>query len=125
MKSIITVHELHIPDKHKRFITGFLNQARYIPTFSQITDFILFGSCARGDATDVSDVDIMAIGNGIGDDTLFDLYDCAFYPGWDEKENLINNDIMVNDKKHFEIHLHNVGSLQWRINKDGVILKCL
>ena len=88
MKTISALHELNIPSKHRRFIAEFLCQAKEINTFNKIDAFILFGSCARGDAHDKSDVDILAVGDGLGDETLFDLYDCEWFPGRDEKEHL-------------------------------------
>jgi len=125
MKTISTLQELNIPTKHQRFIYEFLRQAKEINTFDKIDAFILFGSCARGDAHEKSDVDILAIGDGIGDETLFDLYDCEYYPGFNEKENQVNSDVFVNDSGFFNDRKQIVGSFQWRVNKDGVNLNGL
>jgi len=125
MKIISTLQELNIPSKHQRFISEFLRQAKEIKTFDKIDAFILFGSCARGDAHEKSDVDILAIGDGIGDETLFDLYDCEYYPGFNEKENQVNSDVFVNDRGFFDDQKQIIGSFQWRVNKDGVNLNGL
>jgi len=125
MKNISSVQELNIPLKHKRFISEFLRQAKTIKTFDKIDTFILFGSCARGDAHEKSDVDIIAIGNDIGDETLFDLYDCEWYPGFDSKENFVNSDVFVDDLNYFEKQKEVLGSFQWRVARDGVNLNGL
>ena len=125
MKIISTVQELNIPQKHQRFISEFLRQAKKIKTFNQIDAFILFGSCARGDAHEQSDVDILAIGNGIGDETLFDLYDCEWYPGFESKDNFVNSDVFVDDLNYFEEQKNVLGSFQWRVARDGVNLNGL
>ena len=122
MKSITRLDDLNLPKKQNRFILGFLKQAKQINSFPQIDMFILFGSCARGNANLNSDVDIIAIGNGIGDETLFDLYDCAGLPELENEYGAVNNDILVNDRKYFDYRTSVVGSLQWRINNEGVIL---
>jgi len=125
MKTIFTLQELNIPPKHQRFIIEFLRQAKEIRTFDKIDAFILFGSCARGDAHDKSDVDILAIGDGIGDETLFDLYDCEWYPGFERKENFVNSDVFVDDRGYYDTQKKVTGSFQWRVAKDGVSLNGL
>jgi predicted nucleotidyltransferase len=125
MKTISTLQELNLPAKHRRFIFEFLRQAKEINTFDKIDTFILFGSCARGDANEKSDVDILAIGDGIGDETLFDLYDCEWYPGFERKENFVNSDVFVDDRNYFEKQKEILGSFQWRVAKDGVNLNGL
>ena len=99
MKAIFSLTELNIPQKYQRFIFEFLRQAKKISTFDKIDDFILFGSCARGDIHEKSDVDILAVGEGLGDETLFDLYDCEWFPGRDDKENFVNSDVFVNERR--------------------------
>jgi len=125
VKTISTLQELNIPSKHQRFIAKFLQQAKEINTFGKIDAFILFGSCARGDATEKSDVDILAVGDGLGDETLFDLYDCEWFPGRDEKENFVNSDVFVNDRSFFDKQKQVIGSFQWRVDRDGVNLNGL
>lgn len=125
MKTISSLNELSISLKQKRFILEFLRQAKDISTFDKIDEFILFGSCARGDAHEKSDVDIMVLGDRLGDDTLFDLYDCTVYPGWRDNENRVDNDVFVSDRNYFETHKDELGSFVWRVAKDGVSLKGL
>ena len=120
MKSIASLQELNIPPRHQKFISEFLRRAKQIKTFDKINMFILFGSCARGDAHEKSDVDILAIGDEIGDETLFDLYDCECYPGFEKKENFVNSDIFIDKTHYFEKQKEILGSFQWRVAKDGV-----
>jgi len=120
MKKISSLQELNLPAKHQRFISEFLRQAKKINTFNQIETFILFGSCARGDAHEKSDVDILVVGENLTDDTLFALYDCALYPGWEKDENTVDNDVFVSNRDYFNAHKNNVGSFHWRVAKDGV-----
>jgi predicted nucleotidyltransferase len=120
VKTISTLQELKIPSKHQRFITEFLRLAKKINTFNKIDAFILFGSCARGDAHEKSDVDIIVIGNGLGDETLFDLYDCTLYPGWENDENMVDNDVFISNRDYFDTHKNTIGSFHWRVAKDGV-----
>ena len=125
ISSLDELVDLRIPEKHRRFIVEFLKQAKAIPTFNKIDTFILFGSCARGDATFKSDVDILAIGDSLGDETLFDLYDCEHYPGFNTKENQVNSDVFVDDSHIFNERKQVVGSFQWRVARDGVNLNGL
>ena len=125
MKKVSNLQELNIPFKHQRFISEFLRQAKEISSFDKIDAFILFGSCARGEAHEKSDVDILAVSDGIGDETLFDLYDCEWFPGREEKESFVNSDVFVNDRDYFDEHKHVIGSFQWRVNRDGVSLNGL
>ncbi|MCL2202355.1 MAG: nucleotidyltransferase domain-containing protein [Defluviitaleaceae bacterium] len=125
MKNISSLQELNIPAKHQRFISEFLRLAKKISTFDKIDTFILFGSCARGNAHERSDVDILAVGDNLGDETLFDLYDCALYPGWEKDENMVDNDVFVSNRAYFDTHKNTVGSFHWRVAKDGVSLNGL
>jgi len=125
MKMISSLQELNIPPKHQRFISLFLRQAKGIKTFNKIDAFILFGSCARGDAHEKSDVDILAVGDNLGDETLFDLYDCEWFPGRDDKDSFVNSDVFVNDRNFFDKQKQVVGSFQWRVDRDGVNLNGL
>ena len=125
MKIISSLKELSLPPKHQLFISAFLCQAKEIKTFDKIDSFILFGSCARGDVHEKSDVDILAVGEGLDDETLFDLYDCEWFPGRDNKETFVSSDVFVNDRKFFDEQKQVIGSFQWRVNKDGVNLNGL
>jgi len=125
MKTISTLQELNMPLKHQRFIVEFLRQAKEISTFDKIDTFILFGSCARGEAHEKSDVDILAIGDNLGDETLFDLYDCTMYPGWEKNENLVDNDVFVSNRIFFDTNKNSIGSFHWRVAKDGLNLNGL
>lgn len=71
MKSIQSLDELTIPKKHKDFLEIFLKNVSAISNRKKIEKLILFGSCARGDATEKSDLDIAALGEEVDDETLW------------------------------------------------------
>jgi len=125
VKTITSLQELNIPPKHQRFIYEFLRQAKEINTFDKIDAFILFGSCARGEAHEKSDVDILAVGDELGDETLFDLYDCEWSPNFGDNENFVNSDVFVDDRNYFEKQKDVLGSFHWRVARDGVNLNGL
>ena len=122
MRRVKTIEDLKIPQSHKQFILGFLERAKQQPTYENISTFILFGSCAREDVKNNSDIDIMVLGDGIGDETLFDMYDCTWWSDMVEEGCGVNCDVLVNTIDFFNQRVHEPGSLQWRINRDGVLL---
>jgi len=63
MKIINALNELNVPERHKRFLSKFLENTKAISAFNDIEKIVLFSSCARGEATIKSDIDIMAIGS--------------------------------------------------------------
>jgi len=119
MKTIESLDELMLPQKHKSFLEFFLQKATIITNRNKIERLILFGSCARGDATDKSDIDLAAVGEDIDDETLWELYDCVpeYTPG-----SYIDNDIIVITNKMFDDHKDSFGMVQKYIAKEGVDL---
>jgi len=122
MKFIRSLNELTIPLKHKEFLAIFLDNVTAIPTRKKIERLILFGSCARGDATEKSDIDLAALGAEIDDETLWELYDCVpeYSPG-----KYVENDIFVITNKMFNEHVNTFGMIQKYIAKEGVDLSGL
>jgi len=62
MKSINSLEELNLPKKFINYLKEYLNN---IANISSIERIILFGSCARGNVRDDSDIDLMIIGDGV------------------------------------------------------------
>jgi len=122
MKTVQSLEDLCVPEKHSDFLAAFLNNASKIPNRKKIERLVLFGSCARGNATDKSDIDIVAIGKDIDDDTLWQLYDCAppYVPG-----QYVKNDIIAMTNSLFEEHIASFGKIQKYIAKEGVDLSGL
>jgi len=121
MRTVKSIEDLRIPERHGSFLIAFLKNVSQIPNRNKIERLVLFGSCARGDATDKSDIDLVAIGNDIDDDTLWQLYDCAPYvPG-----QYIQNDIIAMTNSLFEEHIASFGKIQKYIAKEGVDLSGL
>ena len=77
MRMILSLDELNLPNKHRSFLEQFINRVATLPDRRRIERLVLFGSCARGEATEMSDIDIVAIGEDIDDDLLWELYDCV------------------------------------------------
>jgi len=122
MRTVQSIEDLRIPEKHGNFLVTFLKNVSQIPNRDKIERLVLFGSCARGDATDKSDIDLVAIGNDIDDDTLWQLYECAppYVPG-----HYIKNDIITMTNSLFEEHIASFGKIQKYIAKEGVDLSGL
>lgn len=122
MKAIKSLDELVIPKKHKAFLEIFIRNAKVISNRGKIERLILFGSCARGEATEKSDIDIAALGTEIDDETLWELYDCVpeYVPG-----EYVENDILVIPNQLFNEHINSFGMVQKYIAKEGVDLSGL
>ena len=119
MKNIKSLNELAIPQKHRDFLKIFLRNAAIISNRRKIERMVLFGSCARGDATEKSDIDIAAIGSEIDDETLWELYDCV--PEYVAGE-YVNNDILVITDKLYNEHINSFGMVQKYIANEGIDL---
>ena len=119
MKLIKSLNELTMPQKHKDFLEIFLENITVISNREKIERLVLFGSCARGDATEKSDIDIVALGAEIDDETLWELYDCVpeYTPG-----KYVENDIFVISNKLYDEHVNSFGMIQKYIAKEGVDL---
>lgn len=119
MRTIKLLDELILPKKHKRFLEIFLKNVPSISNRDKIERLVLFGSCARGEATDTSDVDIVALGENIDDDTLGELYFCAPTPmsGF-----YVKNDILTITNDVFNQYKDSYGMVQKYIEKEGIDL---
>jgi len=111
-----------MPQRHRDFLEQFLKNVSGISCRKKIERLILFGSCARGNATELSDIDLAALGESIDDETLWELYDCVpeYVPG-----SYVENDILTLTNKQYIDNLNSFGMVQKYIEKDGVDLSGL
>ena len=67
MRVAVSLHELNIPDKHRKFIRAYYSN---ISSLDCVDRVILFGSCAKGHADDKSDIDLFIVTKvGLSDDS--------------------------------------------------------
>ena len=117
MKTINSLNELELPTKHKIFLEVFIDNARKINNANKIERLILFGSCARGEAINKSDIDIIALGTELDDNILGDLYYCAPEP---DSGFYVENDIIIMTTELYNKNKYTYGMLQKYIEQDGV-----
>ena len=122
MRKIQSLDDLALPEKHRCFLEQFLMQFAGLSECGKIERLVLFGSCARGEATEGSDIDIAAIGEKIDDETLWKLYDCvpAYVPG-----QYVKNDIIAITNNQFTKYVNSFGMVQKYIQREGVDLSGL
>lgn len=118
MKKISSLNQLDIPTHHKGFLTHFLLNASKV---DYITKVILFGSCARGQIQERSDIDLLVITkNNISiDDEFHIMYDCV--PGGDD-EFYMPADVIVDPIGNYERFKGTFGMLQRAVEREGVDL---
>jgi len=67
MRIAASLHELNLPEKHNNFIRAYLGN---VSELNYIDRIILFGSCAKGNANDHSDIDLFIVTKtGLDDDS--------------------------------------------------------
>jgi hypothetical protein len=118
MKKITSLDQLDIPTHHKGFLTHFLLNASKVDYVSRV---ILFGSCARGQAQERSDIDLLVItDNDISiDDEFYVMYDCV--PSGDD-EFYLPSDVIVDPIGNHERFKGAFGMLQRAVEREGVDL---
>ena len=117
MRIVESVAQLRLPNKHEKFLNHFL---RDLASLACVTRVFLFGSLARGDGGKSSDLDLMILGNEFSEqDEMFIYTDC----GPDFKSDYrVPCDLINRTEDLFEEALAYVGSLEWRVNHEGVDL---
>ena len=114
-----SIDDLRLPEKHRAYLEEFLEKVAHLSERDRIEKLVLFGSCARGEASEESDIDIAAIGESIDDELLWKLYDCmpAYAPG-----KYVENDIIAITIKQYNDNIHSFGMVQKYIEQEGVEL---
>ena len=78
MHTIKSLDELEMPNSHRVFLEHLLE---YFKSYPVIEKVLLFGSCAKGEATQKSDIDLLLLGSGMTDEYEWDIaWNC---PKWD------------------------------------------
>jgi len=118
VKKITSLSQLDIPVHHKGFLTHFLSNVSKVDYVSRV---ILFGSCARGQVRERSDIDLLVItDNEISlDDEFHIMNDCA--PNGDD-EFYLPADIIVDPIGNYERFKNTFGMLQRAAEREGVDL---
>ena len=118
MKKITSLDQLNIPTRHKGFLAHFLSNASKVNYVSRV---ILFGSCARGQVQERSDIDLLVITkNDISiDDEFYVAYDCV--PSGDD-EFYMPSDVIVDPIGNYERFKGAFGMLQRAVEREGVDL---
>lgn len=108
MKKITSLDELNIPEQYKGFLSHFLSHASKVDHVSKV---ILFGSCAREQVQNRSDIDLLVItDNDISlDDEFHIMYDCV--PSGDN-EFYVPSDVIVDPIGNYERFKNTFGMLQ-------------
>jgi DNA polymerase sigma len=121
MKIISTYEELHLPNTYTGFIKHFLNKVSLINDVSRV---ILFGSCARGQIHDSSDIDllVLTVDEIPLDKEFYIMNDCA--PAFDD-DNYVPSDIIVNSLRLFNENKNRFGMIQKQAEREGVDLSGL
>jgi len=79
MRIISTLEELEMPSNHKAYLENLL---RYFRTCAKVENVFLFGSCAKGTATQKSDIDLFVVGSEMTDEDEFDIaWGCPRWEG--------------------------------------------
>jgi hypothetical protein len=118
VKKITSLDQLDISAQHKGFLTCFLSN---VSKMDYVLKVILFGSCARGQVQERSDIDLMVItDNDISlDDEFHVMYDCV--PSGDD-EFYIPSDVIVDPVGNYERFKDAFGMLQRAVEREGVDL---
>jgi len=121
MKKISSLDQLDLSAHYKGFLAHFLSNVSKVDYVFKV---ILFGSCARGQARERSDIDLLVItDNGISlDDEFHIMNDCA--PNGDNKFYL-PSDIIVDPIGNYERFKNTFGMLQRAVEREGVDLSGL
>ena len=118
MKTINSLDQLNITDHHKGFLTHFLLNVSKAGNVSKV---ILFGSCARGQMRERSDIDLLVITEKelSEDEEFYIMFDCP--PAYDE-EFYIPSDVIVDPISNYNRFKDTFGMLQKAVEREGVDL---
>ena len=78
VRVVKSLAELKMPKSHRIFLEHLLE---YLKSYPVIEKVLLFGSCAKGEATQKSDIDLLLLGSGMTDEDEWNIaWNC---PKWD------------------------------------------
>ena len=118
MKKINSLEELEIPHNYKKFIMHFLSNVSKVENVSKV---ILFGSCARGEVKEKSDIDILVVMEKDVpiDEEFYIMSDC---PPNGDNEFYVPADIIVDPIDNYNRFKNTFGMLQRAVEQEGVDL---
>ena len=114
VRIIESYEDLRIPRTHEVYLERLID---YFKTYPKIERVLLFGSCAIGEATQRSDMDLFLIGSDLTDDDEWEIaWNC---PKLDEAE-YISCDILSGTHESYERMSKVPGMVQYAIELRGV-----
>lgn len=120
MRVINSLDDLSLPQRHRAFLEAYLNN---ISTFKCIDRVILFGSCAKGTATERSDIDIFIITKyEIPEELEFSI---IFDSVPDQATGYVESDILLKSVNNYEKYKNDTGMVQKAIEREGIDLSGL
>ena len=114
MRSINSLDELKMPLSHKIYLEHLLD---YFKTCPKIEKVFLFGSCAKGEATRNSDIDLYILGSDISDEDEWNItWKCPKPEGAD----YVSCDLLSDTCNSFEKMSKVAGMVQCAIKLMGI-----
>ena len=118
MRTINSLEQLDLPYHHKGFLSQFMSNVSKVDEVSRV---ILFGSCAREQAGEKSDIDLLVVTNTKIplDVEFYIMNDCP--PAYDN-EFYMPSDIIVDPASNYERFKNAFGMIQRAAECEGVDL---
>lgn len=118
MRQINSLEELNVPSNYQGFLHYFLTNISGVKSVSKV---ILFGSCARGQVKERSDIDLFVLTKDeiAPDEEFYIMDDCP--PAYDN-EYYIPADIIVKSEDNYNQYKDQFGMVQKQIEREGVDL---
>lgn len=114
MRTINSLGELNLPARQEHCLELLLE---YFCGFPKIERILLFGSCARGEATPKSDIDLLLLGQDLTDDDEWEIaWNCPVLEGKD----YISYDLISGTHDDFDRMSKMPGMIQYVIALRGV-----
>jgi predicted nucleotidyltransferase len=114
MRTINSLRELNLPARHELCLEQMLE---YLVSFPKIERVILFGSCARGEATPKSDIDLFLLGANLTDE---DDWEIAWRCPKIEGKDYISCDLISSTYDDFDRMSKVPGMIQYAVALRGV-----
>jgi hypothetical protein len=119
MRTINSLDELKIPTNHKIYLEHLLE---YFKAYPKIEKILLFGSCAKGNASPRSDIDLYILGSDINDEDEWNIaWNC---PTWEGVE-YVSCDLLSSTHDSFNKMSKIPGMVQCAVELMGVDLSGL
>ena len=114
MRTIKSLKELNLPANHELYLKQLIS---YLSGFPKIKKIILFGSCAKGEATLKSDIDLFLLGFDLTDEDEWEIaWNCPKL----KIEDYISCDLISGTFDDFERMSRIPGMIQYAIMLRGV-----